>query len=153
MFSKHCTTYQIQFHGQLLCCPWPPESIQKRKGEPTDLPSAAPSLHPLPFSMLLFHRYYYVTKLRSKDSLPNSSTMREEESRSPQGWQDCKECDTSIRREADSSGKVFPVSFSTRRCRMRFKGAVFIFLGGKTSNLRIFVFTVLTMESQFFFLP
>lgn len=30
MFSKHCTTYQIQFHGQLLCCLWP-ESIQKEK--------------------------------------------------------------------------------------------------------------------------
>lgn len=81
-----------------------PESIQKRKGEPTDLPSEAPSLHSLPFSMRLFHRYYCVIKLISKDSLPNSSTMRAEESRSPPGWRNCKERDTSIRREGFGCG-------------------------------------------------
>lgn len=58
-----------------------PKALKKRKKrEPTDLPSVAPSLHPLPFSMLPFHRYYYVIKPRSKDSLPNSSTMRAEDS-------------------------------------------------------------------------
>lgn len=55
---------------------------------------------PLPlshFSMLPFHRYYYVIKPRSKDLLANSSTMRVEESLSPRGWWDCEECDTSKR--------------------------------------------------------
>lgn len=37
-----------------------------------------------------------VLKLRSKDLLANSSTMRAEESLLPRGWWDCKECDTLI---------------------------------------------------------
>lgn len=62
-----------------------PKSIQKEKNlqiYPLLLP---PSLHPLSFSMLPFHRYYYVTKPRSKDLLANSSTMRVEESLLPRG--------------------------------------------------------------------
>lgn len=97
VFSKHCTTYQIQFHRQSLRCLWPriffKRSKARRKKKDVQV------LHPSPlFSMLPFHRYY-VIKRRSKDSPANSKVQWELSgeffsSSSPEGWWVCKECDT-----------------------------------------------------------
>lgn len=85
-------------------------------------------LHPLPFAMVQFHTYSCVIKPRSKDFMPNSSTMRAEKCFLPRGWRDCEECDTLKRWEADSSASEqglpyerLPRGFICRRCWMCLK--------------------------------
>jgi len=50
VFSKHCTTYQIQFHRQSLRCLWPRvfkkrSKARRRKKGPTSPPPLSPIFH------------------------------------------------------------------------------------------------------------